>query len=327
MGRRPRVRKRWISITVFLGALLLCFALFELGIRSVYGTHLFYEVDEELYWKLAPSQQGYQVLGFPHATINSDGFRGPELQDGKTNILVLGDSNVFGENVADEETFPFLLGQKLKARNSSYQVINAGTPGWGLFQMERLLLDRFDDYSPRAVILMLSWFDLPRQPFADEEEKQAYLRRQHIRDYLRPFASLSYLNHQFQKVSGSYFFSSTENYGDFGRWDQYWEQDRDRLVRIHEFLDEQDAELYLVYYPHRKEGGRFGDLVRNFTEGTDIRLIVDLEESFHGIPPDELRIAGDGHPSPFAYRLVAERVFAEMEEHMPGLAARDAASG
>jgi hypothetical protein len=56
-------------------------------------------------------------------SINSDGFRGPELHEvGEPRVLVLGDSFTFGHGVNDKEAYPWLLDSLLVG----VEVINAG---------------------------------------------------------------------------------------------------------------------------------------------------------------------------------------------------------
>src|SRR5882724_7684701 len=68
---------------------------------------------------------------------NSLGLRDVEFERGKPAILVLGDSNVWGYNVHDDERFTNLLRPHLPA----YAVVNAGVSGYGTDQ-EYLLLRR-----------------------------------------------------------------------------------------------------------------------------------------------------------------------------------------
>lgn len=67
---------------------------------------------------------------------NSAGFRGQrdypkERVEGKKRLLVLGDSFVFGWGVQDSE----VLAARVEARDPSYEVLNAGVPGYGIDQI------------------------------------------------------------------------------------------------------------------------------------------------------------------------------------------------
>ncbi len=90
----------------------------------------FYLPDPELGARLEPNAtERLAFTGNPPTTIhtNSRGFRGeewPAPRDGE--LIVVGDSQVFGLGVEDAETFPAEL-----ARVSGRQVLNAGVPTYG----------------------------------------------------------------------------------------------------------------------------------------------------------------------------------------------------
>ena len=64
---------------------------------------------------------------------NQFGFRGeavlPGEENGKENIVVLGDSFSFGSGVNEGEEYPAVIRERLGNR---YNVINIAVPGWGL---------------------------------------------------------------------------------------------------------------------------------------------------------------------------------------------------
>jgi len=129
--RNNKGKAEWvIRIFLFMSSLFLVFTALEVTIKNTYGKQLLPEPDEELLWKYAPSQTGYLYIGFPKATINSNGFRGDDLKENKRNVIMLGDSYTFGMNVQDNETFSYLLGEKLARIDKEYQVINTGVSAW-----------------------------------------------------------------------------------------------------------------------------------------------------------------------------------------------------
>jgi len=99
-----------------------------------------------------------------HFTINSQGFRGPEIEpckpSGTVRIACLGDSTTFGEAAtADDHTWPARLERRLRERYvkpggqlSGIEVINAGVPGYtsleSLIHFETWVLD----YQPDIAI-------------------------------------------------------------------------------------------------------------------------------------------------------------------------------
>lgn len=72
--------------------------------------------------------------GIPYAhdgkfRMNSIGFRGPELIDGRETILCLGASETFGIAETGGNEFPRQLERRLNSGNARFQVVNAAIPG------------------------------------------------------------------------------------------------------------------------------------------------------------------------------------------------------
>lgn len=89
-----------------------------------------YLPDEKLGTRLEPfASQRLAFTGNPATSlrINSRGFRGGEWPEPKQGeLIVVGDSQVFGLGVEEDETFPAQL-----AKQSGRQVLNAGVPTYG----------------------------------------------------------------------------------------------------------------------------------------------------------------------------------------------------
>lgn len=114
-----------------------------------------------LTWSNAP---GIFYTNRPHYseglyTINDYGLRGPavnpaSVQD-KTVVLSLGDSTTFGLNVPVERAYPHQLELTLNRETPRYAVINAGAPGYNLWDYAATL-KRFEPmYHPRVVTVGL----------------------------------------------------------------------------------------------------------------------------------------------------------------------------
>jgi hypothetical protein len=88
-------------------------------------------------WELRKAQR-FDFDGHK-TTINTKGYRGPELpgQKGHQRVLVLGDSISFGVDVSDDQTFSHLL----QTKRSDLEVANLAVPGYGpdqqLIKLER----------------------------------------------------------------------------------------------------------------------------------------------------------------------------------------------
>ena len=100
-----------------------------------------WELDRDLNWRLAP---GATARWERTASVNSLGLRDVEFPvrkpAGELRVLVVGDSVVFGYGVPQEGTFAQRLEHELRAFGQrSVQVINAGVPGYSMYQVAHYL--------------------------------------------------------------------------------------------------------------------------------------------------------------------------------------------
>lgn len=123
--------------------------------------------------------RGYALVpGADHFTyehkvaVNSLGLRGPEPRTPRAarRVLLLGDSLVYGQGVADSETLPALLEQQLSA-HGDYEVLNAGLRAYATHQ-ELAWLDEIGPLlRPDVVVLCWYWNDLEERDVARTFER------------------------------------------------------------------------------------------------------------------------------------------------------------
>lgn len=98
-----------------------------------------------------------------HVSINSLGYRGPEIsrkkKPGIVRILCLGDSGTYGHYVNDDETFPFYLQEMFLREKIPVEVINAGVPDTTIVD-QLYYLKRSMAIEPDIVILTFSENDI-----------------------------------------------------------------------------------------------------------------------------------------------------------------------
>ena len=104
--------------------------------------------DEVLGWRL-PASTSFEWHG-RLISVNRLGLRGAEpLSEPATRVLFVGDSSVFGDGVADDETMP---AQLMRRMAPGVDVQNGGVPGYTCPQ-SRLLLSRLEaSYTPDILI-------------------------------------------------------------------------------------------------------------------------------------------------------------------------------
>jgi len=124
------------------------------------------ENDEELFWKLKPSSTLVDSMGSYKGIIaNAQGLREDheikKKEDNEVRILFLGDSCTFGYNLKHDQGFVDLTEKKLAIQFSKLKIecINAGVPGYSLFQGKKFLETKGLNYTPDAIVLNFGWND------------------------------------------------------------------------------------------------------------------------------------------------------------------------
>ena len=171
-SRTPRMTPRtWKKRLAALGlSAVLCFLGGELLIRSVIGAPLIERLPI-LTMRANPARGWQMVPDEPHYTyqhrveVNSLGLRGPQLgprEEREVRVLALGDSLVYGQGVADDETLPHHLERVLEEtdpRGRPWTVVNAGHRAYDTHQELRLLEELGEAIDPDVVVLFWFWND------------------------------------------------------------------------------------------------------------------------------------------------------------------------
>ena len=166
---------------------------------------------QKIYWTLKPhtSWEEYFIINHangadlvyanlhqPHATrgwsmipgahnenthINAQGYRALynyENRPDKYQVLIVGDSFTFGDEIDDEHTWPHLL----QAQNDKLNVLNMGGSGYGTDQMLVTLQEEIQHYRPNLVIAAFIDDDLKRAmiPFRDYKKPQFILAHKQL---------------------------------------------------------------------------------------------------------------------------------------------------
>ena len=127
------------------------------------GSLELFRPDPQLGYDLEPNFR--LETGVYDISTNSLGLRGPEVAptkpEGTVRIALLGGSSAFGYLVSDGAEAARLLQERLRTEGHAVEVLNAGVPGYNLFQttprFERLVMP----LAPDIVVLYLGWNDLP----------------------------------------------------------------------------------------------------------------------------------------------------------------------
>jgi hypothetical protein len=123
----------------------------------------FDQFDSTLGWKTRPNIRDMPVYDHKILNTNSAGFRGTQefalaKDTSKVRVLLLGDSFTFGETVSDNESYPYLLQQKLPKA----EIMNFGVHGYAHDQMLILFKEQGVAYKPDIVMLGFVSDDMSR---------------------------------------------------------------------------------------------------------------------------------------------------------------------
>lgn len=315
---------------LLLGAALLVSGIFaELVVRFIYPTdRLEYQADDQVIWRLRPNQVGWvdlaNAMRSPPARINSLGFRGPEFaaKQGETKVLALGDSYTFGSGVADEETF---CRQIERISGGRFSVVNAGVPGWGVFQMQLRLRQALELARPKFVLVTIPELDVYRQP-PDPAAIRSAVRMQRFKNAVRNYSRLITVTWRF--AEGKYLewsnratlnsvspaaqstadsSAGVEPQGPGRLFKSLWQLDRARILDMRDQAAAQGARLIVAGWPQRTRDtayflSQIAALNQNGITG------VVLSESLGDYTEASFMIAGDGHPSPLGHAAVARQL-------------------
>jgi hypothetical protein len=151
LGKQELVPKNWHTVAHRNRQLLN-----EAGERLTYLVY-----DDRLGWTVGPNRRSANGLYYSsseglRASGEGISFAGPTRQ---TRIALVGDSFTFGEDVAYEDTWGFLLE---KALGEEFQVLNFGVGSYGLDQALLRYREDVRAWNPKIVILSLISADVRR---------------------------------------------------------------------------------------------------------------------------------------------------------------------
>ena len=172
---KRRRRRRWFALLACLGSLICAGLALETGLRvyvafrgwtpNCYAAHLSMFQPDPLMGATLASNFRLRSGTFQIST-NAQGLRGPEIHGESQatkvpRIAILGGSSVFGYLVSDGDEAARQLETKLLAEQQPVEVINAGVPGFNLFQTTARFQECIAPLKPDMVVLYLGYNDIP----------------------------------------------------------------------------------------------------------------------------------------------------------------------
>ena len=326
----------WLKLLfVLVGWVLIPLAIAEIGVRlSKPGfpgfslPQVMHQPAEPYGFELAPNQRAFN-LATP-VTINSQGFRGPELRgrsETRFRVLCVGDSFTFGYGVSDNDSYPRQLERLLREGGSERdpEVVNSGVQGYATYHEMDFLESRGLTLQPDAVILAVYYNDLEARPegsYADRyqkelEQAESTLRHRAPRLHwaFRNSAALTLANQIYRARQHGDANQARQTGGEAAESDAAWRSMEEELRRFKQLSEEHGFFPLVMVIPVRFQlaaGGaesRYpGEVLaiaeRLGLEAIDLRPVLRaaLEQ---GIDP---YLAWDHHHGPEGNRLLAAAV-------------------
>ena len=291
------------------------------------------QFDSELGWSPVPNTRVY----FPEwgtLSSNSHGFRSPEIDQNKKQIIVLGDSVAWGFGVSDTETFPYLLNEIVA--NMNYQVSNLAVSGYDLGQYYLFLkrhINKFNNLK-QVVLVICTQNDLictgknfdsgKRKPLFIARSGELILTSSKINKYcLRNLFSRSY-----------FLGNCLPNVGIVGKFLSWISGDRilsgneelkevsiRLLQKIYELVLSHNAELLVILSPSRDDFKSKSASLNAFeyifnNSKSDSIDYIDYFEILKKIDKEELHnlYLDDGHYTKAGNLLLAETVYKHLQK-------------
>jgi hypothetical protein len=267
--------------------------------------------------------------------VNEYGYRGDPVPPADSyatrNIVVLGDSFTFGQGVSDGEPYPAVLEELL---GDNYEVINLGSPGWGLTQEIRRYYEFGALYQPEVVVLQYCWNDpednLNHRVTVIEGDDFRFQNSSNSTNWAKKYLSGSpiqksqlynfyrgrvyewFQNRHVRRVAAE--MSETPGPAAAGGVSPQQEYYCELLDLFAEKLEEDGVRLIVISVEDQMSN--FPYIAEHIQSLHDTRRIVyvDLDAAFANVERGEGFYSPEGHWGPRAHRLVAESLATAVED-------------
>ncbi len=295
------------------------------GNIRLYGQH-----DPDLFWSLRPGA----VDPSGRRWINDAGLRGPEIgpkRPGEYRILSLGESTTFAARMSAAEAYSGVL-EELLGRDRSpgrVRVLNAGVPGYSLVQGLAYLEHRAPALEPDMVLLYFGYNDFLPVAFRARRATGGGTAGSGLDDwelYQQRRSGLGYLLAQLTAHSNLYR-GLLGLMIDVDARPVALDEESPRvpgprraelLHRVKAICAERRIELVVVV-PVYREFAFHEPLLREFArkEGIAVVDLPVLHRARFDADPDAW-FFDPIHPRPAAHRIIAESIFQQVDDRVPG---------
>lgn len=331
----PPTRRRHLLLTALTAgcSLALLLGLGEIGLRLYgFGSPVLYVYDDAKLWALAPNHRAQAPSLRVEYRIDSHGYRDEDVAFAKPaqgfRVLVLGDSIVFGQGVAFEQTFSERIQSALSDAlpGRVVEAIDTAVPGYNVHQYDVIAAGEGARLDPDLVLIGLCKNDV-----VDAEDIEILRRlarekldyRADLRTRLRRLSAVAHLaDGLWLRVAAALGRPAPEalRYESGPREERHWSYTERSLRTIAARSRAGGVPLLVAAFPTRSEldSGAPEVPVERLARAvrSEQQHFVDLRAAFvaEQRPPEAL-FFDPVHPTALGHAIAAREVLAELERH------------
>jgi lysophospholipase L1-like esterase len=318
----PSFLKKIIAVLV---ALIVFFIFGELLIRIYLHYNIVYDIEMTRYALNLKTRSENPLIGHVHkpnssmrlmnvmVDINSDGLRDKEYpvsKDDKYRIVFLGDSLTFGWGVEQQDTFQYILEERLNDQ-FPVEIINFGTGNYNTEQEVHLFFDKGLKYKPDKVVVFYFINDAEVTP---EKSTFWFLGYSEFISFYWSRINIM-LNNYFPSTNFKEYYSALYDENQEG-----WKRSKKAFLDLKNVCQKEGIQLQVVLLPelHDTKNKVFKDVydqVSTFLKNNDIEY-VNLADLFEN-QENEMDLwvnYDDAHPNKLAHKKIAESIEAFISE-------------
>lgn len=242
----------------------------------------------------------------PIIEISELGIRGSFLPK-KKNVLCLGCSFTEGSGLKDKDTYPGKLEELID--NNSYHVINAGLPGYGIFQIYKLFEDLIKEKPEIIILQTLDFYRYPLNPNIIRSGRFIFRGKELINRVSLIMNKLTNLITQ-DKYShlGDPYFIHNEGLSK----KEIWRLNKKYLDKIQKTCIAKNVKLMIFQWPGQIY---FYTQIKNYCRDNNI-FHADTSEIYSYYNEEELRLHKyDRHPNALANKLIAKSLYSALRNY------------
>lgn len=233
-----------------------------------------------------------------------ENFTNNDLKKFDRNFIVLGSSVALGWGVEQKKTFTSVLNEMSKINKKKWKFINGGV---GNYNAERYVNNFLENWSDLAITDIIIHFFVNDTELSTVSKPNFLVEHTHVGVVVWKLVNSFKSSFKQEKLKDYYFSKYEDSFEGF-------KKTINELERLKEFCTKKQLKCHLVIMPdiHKLDPYQLGFINKKMLKISE-KLeyeYLDLLPVFEGQPKEKIwNDYGDPHPSAFAHKLMAEKIF------------------